>query len=64
MARRKSLLAQMYEARQKAKLERERQAERERKAFAADQRLIAAQLVKEARERQQAEAKAARLAEQ
>jgi restriction system protein len=64
MARRKSLLAQMYEARQKAKLERERQAEREQKAFAADQRLIAAQLAKETRERQQAEAKAARLAEQ
>lgn len=64
MARRKSLLAQMYEARQKAKLERERQAERERKAFAADQRLIAAQLAKEARERQQTEAKALRLAEQ
>ena len=48
MARRKSLLAQMYAARQKAKLERQREEERFRKEQAAEMRKIAAQLEKEA----------------
>jgi restriction system protein len=64
MPRRKSLLAQMYAARQKAQLERQRAAERARKEYAAEERRIAAQLEKEARARQQAEAKAERLAAQ
>ena len=68
MARRKSLLAQMYAEHQKAKRERERAEERARKAWEAEERRIAARLEKEAqqakRERQQAEAKAERLAAQ
>ena len=68
MAKRKSLLAQMYAERQKAKRERERAEERARKEWEAEERRIAARLEKEAqqaeRERQQAEAKADRLAEQ
>ena len=68
MARRKSLLAQMYAERQRAKRERERAEERARKAWEEEERRIAARLEKEAqqaeRERQQAEAKAERLAAQ
>jgi restriction system protein len=68
MARRKSLLAQMYAEHQKAKRDRERAEERARKAYEAEERRIAARLESEAkqaaRERQQAAAKAERLAEQ
>jgi len=68
MARRKSLLAQMYASHQKAQLERQRAAERERKEFAAEERRIAARLEKEAQQAQraqrQAEAKAERVAAQ
>ncbi len=66
VARRKSLLAQMYAEHQKTKREREQAEERAHKAWEAEERRIAAQLEKEARqaerERQQAEAKAKRLA--
>jgi restriction system protein len=68
VARRKSLLAQMYAEHQKAKRERERAEERARKEWEAEERRIAASLEKEAkqaeRERQQAAAKAERLAAQ
>ncbi len=66
MARRKSLLAQMYAARQKAKLERQREEERLRKADAAEMRKIAAQLEKEAAEQRRDKERAAqaRLKEQ
>jgi restriction system protein len=68
MARRKSLLAQVYSAHQKAKLERERAEERARKEYAAEERRIAARLEKETRQadraRQLAVAKAERLAAQ
>lgn len=64
MARRKSLLAQMYAARQKAQLERQRAAERERKEFAAEERRLAAQLEKEAQQAQRARQQAERLAAQ
>jgi restriction system protein len=56
MARRKSLLAQMYAAREKAKLERERLEEQARKAWAAEERKVAAEEAKEAaRQRREAE---------
>jgi restriction system protein len=65
MARRKSLLAQMYAEHQKAKRDRERAEERARKEYEAEERRIAARLESEARqatrERQQAAAKAERL---
>jgi restriction system protein len=68
MPKRKSLLAQMYAAHQKAQLERQRAAERERKEFAAEERRIAARLEKEAKQaeraRQQTKADAERLAAQ
>lgn len=56
MARRKSLLAQMYAAHQKAKLERERLEEQARKARVAEERKAAAQEAKaEAQRRREAE---------
>ncbi len=56
MARRNSLLAQMYAAHQKAKLERERLEEQARKAWAAEERKIATEEAKEAaRQRREAE---------
>jgi restriction system protein len=68
MARRKPLLAQMYAAHQKAKLERDRLEEQARKAWAAEERKIAAQQAKEAarqrRETQQAEQARLRAEEQ
>jgi restriction system protein len=68
MARRKSLLAQMYAEHQKAKRERERAEERSRKAWEAEERRVTARLAKEAqqaeRERLQAKEKAERLAAQ
>ena len=59
MARRKSLVAQMYAAHQKAKLERERAEERARKEFAAEERRIAARLEKEAAQQRRDEERAA-----
>jgi restriction system protein len=59
MARRKSLVAQMYAAHQKAKLERERAEERARKEFAAEERRIAARLEKEATQQRRDEERAA-----
>jgi restriction system protein len=56
MARRKSLLAQMYAAHQKAKLERERLEEQARKAWVAEERKVAAAEAREAaRQRREAE---------
>ena len=56
MARRKSLLAQIYTAHQKAKLERERLEEQARKAWAAEERKVAAQEAREAaQQRREAE---------
>lgn len=56
MARRKSLLAQMYAAHEKAKLERERLEEQARKAWVAEERKVAAEEAKEAaRQRREAE---------
>lgn len=57
MARRKSLVAQLYAAHQKAKLERQKEEARAGREWAAEQRRIAAQLAKEeAEERRKAEA--------
>jgi len=72
MPRRKSLLAQMYDARQKAKLQQQKEEERARREWAAEQRKVVAQTEKEAaqqrreaeRARQQEAAKAERLAAQ
>jgi restriction system protein len=64
MARRKSLLAQMYGARQKAQLERQRAAERAQKEYAAGERRIAARLEKEAQQGERARQQAERLAAQ
>jgi restriction system protein len=47
MARRKSLLAQMYEARQKAKLQQQKEEARARREWAAEERRISAQLAKD-----------------
>jgi restriction system protein len=56
MARRKSLLAQMYAARQKAKLEQAKLEEQARKAWAAEERKVAAQEArKAAQQRREAE---------
>ena len=48
MPRRKSLLAQMYEARQKAKLQQQKLEEQAARAWAAEERRVAAQMEKEA----------------
>ena len=56
MARRKSLLAQLYEARQKAKLQQQKEEARASQEWAAEERRIAAQLAKdEAAARRKAE---------
>ena len=56
MPRRKSLLAQMYEARQKAKLQQQKLEEQAARAWAAEERRVAAQLEKEAaQERREAD---------
>ena len=56
MPRRKSLIAQMYEARQKAKLQQQKLEEQAARAWAAEERRVAAQLEKEvAQERREAE---------
>ena len=66
MPRRKSLLAQMYEARQKAKLQQQKLEEQAARAWAAEERRVAAQLEKEAaQERREADRAAqARLKEE
>src|SRR6266566_2592850 len=66
MARRKSLLAQIYAAHQKAKQEQQRAEERARKADAAEMRKIAAQLEKEAAQQRREDQRAtqARLKQQ
>jgi hypothetical protein len=46
MPRRKSLLAQMYEARQKAKLQQRKLEEQANRAWAAEERRVAAQMEK------------------
>ena len=43
MPRRKSLIAQMYEAHQKAKLQRQKQEDQASRAWAAEERKVAAQ---------------------
>jgi restriction system protein len=56
MPRRKSLLAQMYEARQKAKLQQRKLEEQASRAWAAEERKVAAQMEKEAaQQRREAE---------
>lgn len=56
MPRRKSLLAQMYEARQKAKLQQRKLEEQASRARAAEERRVAAQMEKEAvQQRREAE---------
>jgi len=63
MAKRKSLLAQMYAARQKAKLEQARLEEQARRAWAAEELKVAAQEAREAAQ-QRREAERAALAQQ
>ena len=60
MPRRKSLLAQMYDSHQKAKLLRLKEEERVRREWAAEERRTAAQMEKEAAQQRQAEERAAR----
>ena len=56
MPRRKSLLAQMYESRQKAKLQQKKLEEQAARAWAAEERRIAAQMEKDAaQQRREAE---------
>jgi len=68
MARRKSLLAQMYEARQKAKLQQQKEEARASREWAAEERRIAAQQAKDEavarRKAQQDEQERQRLAAQ
>jgi restriction system protein len=59
MPRRKSLLAQMYEARQKAKLQQKKLEEQAARAWAAEERRVAAQAEKEATQLRREEERAA-----
>src|SRR6266536_3329041 len=59
MPRRKSLLAQMYESRQKAKLQQRKLEEQAARAWAAEDRRIAAQAEKEAAQLRREEERAA-----
>ena len=59
MPRRKSLLAQMYESRQKAKLQQKKLEEQAARAWAAEDRRIAAQAEKEAAQLRREEERAA-----
>jgi restriction system protein len=59
MPRRKSLLAQMYEARQKAKLQQQKLEEQASRAWAAEERRVAAQMEKEAAQLRREEERAA-----
>ena len=59
MARRKSLLAQMYAARQKAKVDRQRAEDQAQRAWAAEERKMAAQQAKEEAQQRREEERAA-----
>src|SRR6266581_1597116 len=59
MPRRKSLLAQMYEARQKARLQQQKLEEQAARAWAAEERRVAAQAEKEAAQLRREEERAA-----
>jgi len=59
MPKRKSLLAQVYKSHQKAKLQRQREEERARKAWEAEQRKIEAQMAKEAAQERRDQERAA-----
>lgn len=59
MPRRKSLLAQMYQTHQKAKLQQQKEEERFRREWEAEQRRISAQMEKEAAQQRRAEERAA-----
>jgi len=59
MPRRKSMLAQMYEAHQKAKLQRQKLEEQAARAWAAEERRVAAQMEKEAAQLRREEERAA-----
>lgn len=59
MPRRKSMLAQMYEARQKAKLQQKKLEEQAARAWAAEDRRVAAQAEKEAAQLRREEDRAA-----
>jgi restriction system protein len=59
MPRRKSLIAQMFEARQKAKLQQQKLEDQASRAWAAEDRKVAAQAAKQATQQRQEEARAA-----
>lgn len=61
MAKRKSLLAQMYSAHKRAKLEEQRAAERARRQYDVEHRRLAVQLEKEAEQQRRADERAAQL---
>jgi restriction system protein len=63
MARRKSLLVQMYTARQKAKRDREREEERVRQAWAAEEHRAQAQMAREAAQQRREDQRAAQAQE-
>jgi len=64
LAKRKSLIAQLYAARKKAQLEQQKADERAQRQFAADQRLIAAQLDREAKQAERAAAQREKVRQQ
>ena len=59
MPRRKSLIAQMYEAHQKAKLQRQKLEDQASRAWAEEERKVAAQAAKEAAQQRREEERAA-----
>ena len=59
MPRRKSLIAQMYEARQKAKLQRQKLEDQASRAWAEEERKAEAQAAREAAQQQREEERAA-----
>ncbi|MGD0555115.1 MAG: restriction endonuclease [Streptosporangiaceae bacterium] len=61
MPRRKSLITQMYEAHKKAQLQRQKEEERTRKAWEAEQRKIEAQLAREAAQKLRDQERAAQV---
>ena len=64
MARRRSVIAQMYEARQKAKLQQQKAEEEARRAWAAEERRLKAQAAKEAAAARQEQERAERARQQ
>jgi restriction system protein len=64
LARRKSLIAQLYSAHQKAKLERQKEEARASREWAAEQRRIAAQAAKESADERRKEERAERARQQ